>query len=217
MAMIRAVLHVAALASIAEGQDPTTMATMMAGKLAAVAAGKAEQRIEDAIENPEMPPKCVGPGCCLGSTCMNLPGMRCKASRGDTTCVGSSAVAMVEGTCQCTVGACSPEGVCSATISQSSPGAPNQFLGAQSPSPAQQQHVSDANGQLQAPTGSNDSGASKGGLPVVPIGIALVVVNVLIWGGICIIRKRRSSYGGDTSEDEDRAPLYNRRFKGPGH
>merc|ERR1740138_904870 len=57
---------------------------------------------------------CTGPSCCEKSRCMNVPGLRCKDSRGSTTCVGQSYFPPKMGTCGCTSGACDEQGVCQA-------------------------------------------------------------------------------------------------------
>merc|ERR1740121_3117834 len=64
---------------------------------------------------------CVGSHCCTGSTCMNLPGLRCSSDRGPTSCVGASTFPPKKGMCGCLAGACSPEGTCS------SKGLPDSF------------------------------------------------------------------------------------------
>mmetsp|Transcript_95677 Transcript_95677/g.205283 ORF Transcript_95677/g.205283 Transcript_95677/m.205283 type:complete len:182 (-) Transcript_95677:89-634(-) len=61
------------------------------------------------------PAECTGAQCCEQSSCMNLPGMRCKASRGSTKCIGASFFPYKKGTCGCTSGACSKSGVCPAS------------------------------------------------------------------------------------------------------
>jgi len=104
----------AAGASTAAVPDATTMAeTMMvgqAGKVANVMAQKAEATLEAKLN--EKPQKCTGPNCCLGSTCMGVPGMQCKGSRGTTSCVGSNAFSLQEGMCRCVTGPCNVGGFC---------------------------------------------------------------------------------------------------------
>eukprot|EP00435_Cladocopium_sp_Y103_P032780 s324_g8.t1 len=92
---------------------------------------------ENRLEHPPETVPCIGDSCCIGSTCMNLPGMGCKASRGRTQCVGSSAFAMKEGVCQCLRGPCNEEGICVSTLP---PKQQKDFL---SPAPSAQTHVID--------------------------------------------------------------------------
>lgn len=104
----------AAAASTAAVPDPETMAeTMMvgqAGKVANVMAQKAEKTLEAKLS--EKPQKCTGPNCCLGSTCMGVPGFSCHSNRGTTTCVGSNALSFTEGMCRCVTGPCNVGGFC---------------------------------------------------------------------------------------------------------
>ncbi|CAJ1350911.1 unnamed protein product, partial [Effrenium voratum] len=190
---------------LVRSQDPATMATAMAGQVAGMVASKAEQKIEDAISHPEQPVPCIGTSCCAGSTCMRLPGMGCKANRGQTQCVGSSALAMTEGVCQCMKGPCNQEGICVETLP---PEEQKNFL---PPAPPPGQVLTDRPGA--------SAGNEGGGIPVIPIAIGLVVANVVIWGTIWIIKQRRSGYSAFSSDDEEPPTSYkgNRRFQGPGH
>lgn len=196
-----AVAHTAA-------QDPASMATAMAGQVAGIMATKAEKMVENRLEHPPETVPCIGDSCCIGSTCMNLPGMGCKASRGRTQCVGSSAFAMKEGVCQCLRGPCNEEGICVSTLP---PEQQKDFL--PPPVPSAQTHVID----------HMDAGQQGGGIPVVPIAIALVLANVVIWGAIWCIRQRRSRGYDSMSTDDEGTPTgaykggNNRRFQGPGH
>ncbi|CAK9019605.1 Uncharacterized protein SCF082_LOCUS14586 [Durusdinium trenchii] len=198
-------LLVAQLSEICAAQDPASMATAMAGQVAGIVASKAEQAVENRLEHPPQTVPCIGDSCCVGSTCMNLPGLGCKASRGRTQCVGSSALSMKEGVCQCLRGPCSEEGICVSTLP---PEQQKDFL-PPSPPPSVIQHVG----------GEGGATPSGGGIPVVPIAIGLVVANVLIWGAIWCIKKKRNGYSNYSSDEEDTAPLAkdHRRFQGPGH
>eukprot|EP00439_Symbiodinium_sp_Y106_P052890 s1441_g7.t1 len=210
---IRARLWLLALAMPAAGQDPATIATAMAGRVAGIMAEKAEQKIESAIEHPEQPAQCVGESCCLSSTCMNLPGMGCKASRGRTQCVGSSAIAMKEGVCQCLEGPCSNEGVCVETLPPDQRPKDQTFRPAAAQGPTPHQVLTDP------PMGSAHP-PSGGGIPVVPIAIGLILANFLIWGSIWFIQERRTGYTAYSSDDEETPVMQtsnNRRFQGPGH
>jgi len=115
-----------AAAAATAGADPETVAeTMMvgqAGKVANVVAQKAEHTLEAKLN--EKPPKCTGSNCCLGSTCMGLPGMSCHDNRGTTTCVGSNALSFTEGMCRCVSGPCNVGGFCpdAPKIAGNSPG-----------------------------------------------------------------------------------------------
>eukprot|EP00913_Durusdinium_trenchii_P011590 g10884.t1 len=133
---------------------------------------------ENRLEHPPQTVPCIGDSCCVGSTCMNLPGLGCKASRGRTQCVGSSALSMKEGVCQLP------------------PEQQKDFL-PPSPPPSVIQHVG----------GEGGATPSGGGIPVVPIAIGLVVANVLIWGAIWCIKKKRNGYSNYSSDEEDTAPL----------
>eukprot|EP00931_Biecheleriopsis_adriatica_P076552 TRINITY_DN50245_c0_g1_i1.p1 TRINITY_DN50245_c0_g1~~TRINITY_DN50245_c0_g1_i1.p1 ORF type:complete len:229 (+),score=35.35 TRINITY_DN50245_c0_g1_i1:66-689(+) len=202
-------LLIAASVATSVAQDPSTMATMMAGRVAGVVAQKAEQKLEDAIENPSKPVPCTGPGCCPGSTCMGIPGMRCSEHRGKTQCVGWSAMSATEGMCQCLTGVCSSAGVCSDSET------PTLGTGEPAPLPSQTAHTQQR--EFTDEVKNRQGPQSGGGIPIVPIACGLVLANVVIWGTIYCIRKQRRS-GGETSEDEETAPLaYKRRFDGPGH
>eukprot|EP00438_Fugacium_kawagutii_P011118 Skav203189 [mRNA] locus=scaffold39:382263:394148:+ [translate_table: standard] len=236
-----------AVTSLATAQDPASMATAMAGQVAGIMATKAEKMVEtwqkrvrcpsvrcseelqelrelaamlaaikglrfwsgddhrqlgiaigdshpaeNRLEHPPETVPCIGDSCCIGSTCMNLPGV-----------------------CQCLRGPCNEEGICVSTMLGSSGGLPPEqqkdFL-PKSPPPSQNQVIGQiGNGQ-----------ESGGGIPVVPIAIALVAANVVIWGAIWCIRQRRSRGYDSMSSDDEGTPMgykggNDRRFQGPGH
>mmetsp|Transcript_18829 Transcript_18829/g.42463 ORF Transcript_18829/g.42463 Transcript_18829/m.42463 type:complete len:217 (+) Transcript_18829:68-718(+) len=201
--------------AVAQAQDPTAIATAMAGRVAGIMAEKAEQKIENAIQHPHQTPQCIGDGCCIGSTCMNIPGMGCKARRGRTQCVGWDALAMKEGVCQCLEGPCSNEGVCVDTLPADQRPEHPSFRPSSNAQLAQRDNV-----LSHTSVGSSVAPTAGGGIPVVPIAVGLVLANVLIWGSIYVIRQRRTGYSAYSSDD-DESPMVqkpnNRRFQGPGH
>eukprot|EP00435_Cladocopium_sp_Y103_P064578 s90_g26.t1 len=113
------------------------------------------------------------------------------------------------GVCQCLRGPCNEEGICVSTLP---PEQQKDFL-PPAPAPSAQTHVID----------HMEAGQQAGGIPVVPIAIALVLANVVIWGAIWCIRQRRSRGYDSMSSDDEGTPMAaykggnNRRFQGPGH
>ncbi|CAE8588292.1 unnamed protein product [Polarella glacialis] len=177
------------------------MATMMAGKVAGVMAQKIEHGVEQNLEQKLAagpPPTCQGPECCLGSTCMNMPGMHCDEKRGAVICEGSSMLNMKEGVCRCLHGPCDSGGIC--LEAESSGGAafpPLTSPAYQQAAPAYQQ-VSDAPGGAAAQDAPSAAGPKGWGasaqsgsswalplpLPVmVGIGaaIAALAVGAVVW------------------------------------
>lgn len=204
--------------------QPEMVATMMAGQVANIMANTVEKKIEEHLAGGGGSLEtCMGPECCMQSTCMNVPGMHCAGYRGLTTCVGASIAPVAEGKCRCVKGACSADGICLETIG---PDAMRSSTGGQTPYAAApygtQQYgtlqngagsygavpsavvpISDAQGSLQ--TSGGDSQTLGISLPPVAIvAIMLVVANFVVCGGIWLVRKSRGSgYGTLTSEDEE--------------
>eukprot|EP00930_Biecheleria_cincta_P055372 TRINITY_DN41699_c0_g1_i1.p1 TRINITY_DN41699_c0_g1~~TRINITY_DN41699_c0_g1_i1.p1 ORF type:complete len:390 (-),score=79.33 TRINITY_DN41699_c0_g1_i1:141-1229(-) len=105
-----AAAHFAAFAGADAETAAETMMVGQAGKVANAVAQKAESTLEAKLN--EKPPPCTGPNCCLGSSCMGVPGFRCHDNRGTTTCVGSNALSFTEGMCRCVTGPCNVGGFC---------------------------------------------------------------------------------------------------------
>lgn len=119
----------------------SSVAVGMAGQVASVMVDKVTDNVEKKMNSDSNVMPCVGPHCCRGSSCMNLPGLRCSADRGPTRCVGASNFPPKKGQCGCLVGACSPEGKCSSQgLSDSFGAQPTQAAQAPQQPPAQQAH-----------------------------------------------------------------------------
>jgi len=221
----------------AAAQDPITIAaTAAAGKAASYVGGQVVAKVEDKIEHPGVS-ECEGPQCCIGSTCMNMPGMYCKSERGDTTCIGYSLVAAKEGVCACVHGACNGAGLCpdspdyvasgeassTASIAPGLPqpaassaagtvaGATGAAAGAAAAgvNPAQTTQLSpSSNAQFNDASGADQSGSALP-LPVLIVG-AVALAGILISVVVCVIKRRQGYDYYDDEEDEEmtRAPLH---------
>jgi len=217
--------------------------TMMASKAASYVGSEVAKKVSDKIENPGVT-ECTGPQCCVGSTCMNIPGMSCRDSRGDTTCIGYSYIAGQEGVCACVHGACngaglcpdSPEYVADGTATSAASYAP----GLPVPAPAPSSSTATAElavgaqppgqtAQLPAaakPADASSGDQSGGDFAVLPIIGAVALVGVVISVAVCVIKRRQNDdYDDDDDEENSRTPLqplhiartYPGKVKGPGH
>eukprot|EP00930_Biecheleria_cincta_P059078 TRINITY_DN44848_c0_g1_i1.p1 TRINITY_DN44848_c0_g1~~TRINITY_DN44848_c0_g1_i1.p1 ORF type:complete len:233 (+),score=41.07 TRINITY_DN44848_c0_g1_i1:84-782(+) len=220
-------------AGLVYGQDPATLAaTMMAGKVASSLASKAEETIEDKI-NQSPAARCLGPECCAGSSCMNVPGMSCHDNRGTTTCVGSSAISMTEGMCRCVSGACNEGGFCSDAppVGGVYPGTGAAAPAATASADLSQPLVTPPPVGAPRPLSSQvlnppPSGTESAGVPLVPV----FVVGALIAAAFALFyvwESRQSSYETDDEEapglplvaakEQQLKDLYPGRRGGQGH
>jgi len=218
----------------AAAQDPITMAaTAAAGKAATYVGGQVVEKVQEKIEHPGVS-KCEGPQCCIGSTCMNMPGMYCKSERGDTTCIGYSIVGATEGVCACVHGACNGAGLCPDSVdyaangetsgsASTAPGLPQPAASAAAGAaagaatgavaagvnPAQTTQLSpSSNAQFKDASGADQSGSALP-LPVLIVG-AVALAGILISVAVCVIKRRQGYdyYDDDEDEEMSRAPLH---------
>jgi len=208
------------LCAVVLGQDATTLAETMlvqqGGKVANVVAQQAEQAFEAKVN--ESPQKCTGENCCLGSSCLGLPGFRCHDSRGTTTCMGSNALSMTTGMCRCMAGPCNGGGFCpdAPPIAGKYPGGGTipSSVGAQpaalaSPAvafaPAAVSEAAVAPVRSEITSAADSTGTSAIAVSARLVGVTACVAVLLGIG--CIVKNRRGADSGESDEESQQAPF----------